>query len=51
MVQSGFDFGGMDMGDIFGDIFGDFFGGGRSRGHSDGAYERSEHPYISKDYI
>ena len=25
----GFDFGGMDMGDIFGDIFGDFFGGGR----------------------
>ncbi len=28
----GFDFSGMDMGDIFGDIFGDFFGGGRSRG-------------------
>lgn len=28
----GFDFSGMDMGDIFGDIFGDFFGGGsRSR--------------------
>ena len=27
----GFDFNGMDMGDIFGDIFGDFFGGGRSR--------------------
>ena len=27
----GFDFGGMDMGDIFGDIFGEFFGGGRSR--------------------
>lgn len=25
----GFDFSGMDMGDIFGDIFGDFFGGGR----------------------
>ena len=24
----GFDFSGMDMGDIFGDIFGDFFGGG-----------------------
>ena len=23
----GFDFSGMDMGDIFGDIFGDFFGG------------------------
>ena len=31
----GFDFSGMDMGDIFGDIFGDFFGGGRS------AYGRS----------
>jgi molecular chaperone DnaJ len=30
----GFDFSGMDMGDIFGDIFGDFFGGGRSRGQS-----------------
>lgn len=31
----GFDFSGMDMGDIFGDIFGnfgDFFGGGRSSG-------------------
>ena len=27
----GFDFSGMDMGDIFGDIFGDFFGGGRCR--------------------
>lgn len=27
----GFDFGSMDMGDIFGDIFGDLFGGGRSR--------------------
>lgn len=27
----GFDFSGMDMGDIFGDLFGDFFGGGRSR--------------------
>ncbi|MGI5932405.1 MAG: molecular chaperone DnaJ, partial [Eubacterium sp.] len=26
----GFDFSGMDMGDIFGDIFGEFFGGGRS---------------------
>ena len=25
----GFDFSGMDMGDIFGDIFGDLFGGGR----------------------
>lgn len=32
----GFDFSGMDMGDIFGDIFGDFFGGGRSRAHSNG---------------
>ena len=27
----GFDFSGMDMGDIFGDIFGDLFGGGSSR--------------------
>lgn len=32
----GFDFGSMDMGDIFGDLFGDFFGGGRSRGRSNG---------------
>ncbi|MCD7825359.1 MAG: molecular chaperone DnaJ [Clostridiaceae bacterium] len=32
----GFDFSGMDMGDIFGDIFGDFFGGGRSRSSSNG---------------
>lgn len=31
----GFDFGGMDMGDIFGDIFGDLFGG-RSRRQSNG---------------
>ena len=31
----GFDFSGMDMGDIFGDIFGDLFGGGRrSRGNT-----------------
>ena len=30
----GFDFSGMDMGDIFGDIFGDFFGTGRSRSRS-----------------
>ena len=30
----GFDFSGMDMGDIFGDIFGDFFGGGSSRRRS-----------------
>ncbi|WP_286810986.1 molecular chaperone DnaJ [Bacteroides sp. Phil13] len=32
----GFDFNGMDMGDIFGDIFGDLFGGGRSRRSSNG---------------
>ena len=35
----GFDFSGMDMGDIFGDIFGnfgDFFGGGRSSGARSG---------------
>lgn len=32
----GFDFSGMDMGDIFGDIFGDLFGGGRSRRDSNG---------------
>jgi molecular chaperone DnaJ len=32
----GFDFSGMDMGDIFGDIFGDLFGGGRRRGPSNG---------------
>lgn len=32
----GFDFNGMDMGDIFGDIFGDFFGGGRSRAQNNG---------------
>ena len=33
----GFDFSGMDMGDIFGDIFGDFFGGGgRSRSANNG---------------
>ena len=32
----GFDFSGMDMGDIFGDIFGDFFGGGCSRAQSNG---------------
>ncbi len=29
--QGGFDFSGMDFGDIFGDIFGDFFGGGGGR--------------------
>lgn len=32
----GFDFSGMDMGDIFGDIFGDFFGGGTRRRANDG---------------
>ena len=32
----GFDFSGLDMGDIFGDIFGDFFGGGSRRGPSNG---------------
>ena len=32
----GFDFSGMDMGDIFGDLFGDFFGGGSRRGASNG---------------
>ena len=35
----GFDFSGMDMGDIFGsfgDIFGDFFGGGRRSSSSNG---------------
>ncbi len=32
----GFDFSGMDMGDIFGDIFGDFFGGGTRRRTNDG---------------
>lgn len=32
----GFDFSGMDFGDMFGDIFGDFFGGGSRRGASNG---------------
>ena len=32
----GFDFSGMDMGDIFGDIFGDFFGGGRRSSNNNG---------------
>ena len=32
----GFDFNGMDFGDIFGDLFGDFFGGGRGRGPANG---------------
>ncbi len=31
MGGGGFDFSGMDFGDIFGDIFGDFFGGGSRR--------------------
>ena len=31
MGGGGFDFSGMDFGDIFGDIFGDFFGGGGKR--------------------
>lgn len=33
--SGGFDFSGMDMGDIFSDLFGDFFGGGR-RGADNG---------------
>lgn len=32
----GFDFSGMDFGDMFGDIFGDFFGGGSRRGAGNG---------------
>lgn len=32
----GFDFGGMDMGDIFGDLFGDLFGGGRRQRANNG---------------
>lgn len=32
----GFDFSGMDMGDIFGDLFGDFFGGGRRNADTNG---------------
>ena len=32
----GFDFSGMDFGDIFGDIFGDFFGGGGNRRTNNG---------------
>ncbi len=35
-MGGGFDFSGMDMGDIFGDIFGDFFGGGRRSGADTG---------------
>ena len=37
----GFDFSGMDMGDIFGDIFGDFFGGGSRRRTNDGPIKGS----------
>ena len=37
----GFDFSGMDMGDIFGDIFGDFFGGGSRRRTNDGPMKGS----------
>ena len=41
----GFDFSGMDMGDIFGDIFGDFFGGGSRRGPSNGPAKELEFSY------
>ena len=37
----GFDFSGMDMGDIFGDLFGDFFGGGSRRKTHDGPMKGS----------
>lgn len=37
----GFDFSGMDMGDIFGDLFGDFFGGGSRRRTNDGSMKGS----------
>ena len=37
----GFDFSGMDMGDIFGDLFGDFFGGGSRRRSNDGPMKGS----------
>ncbi|MBE5891427.1 MAG: molecular chaperone DnaJ [Lachnospiraceae bacterium] len=37
----GFDFSGMDFGDIFGDIFGDFFGGGRRSSGSEPAKGRN----------
>ena len=37
----GFDFSGMDMGDIFGDIFGYFFGGGSRRRTNDGPMKGS----------
>lgn len=38
----GFDFSGMDMGDIFGDLFGDFFGGGSRRRTNDGPMKGSD---------
>ena len=42
----GFDFSGMDMGDIFGDIFGDFFGGGsRSRRANNGPMKGANIPF------
>ena len=37
----GFDFSGMDMGDIFGDLFGDSFGGGSRRRTNDGPMKGS----------
>ena len=37
----GFDFSGMDMGDVFGDLFGDFFGGGSRRRTNDGPMKGS----------
>ena len=37
----GFDFSGMDMGDIVGDLFGDFFGGGSRRRANDGPMKGS----------
>ena len=37
----GFDFSGMDMGDIFGDLFGDFVGGGSRRRANDGPMKGS----------
>ena len=45
----GFDFGGMDMGDIFGDIFGDLFGGGSPRACRayNGPMKGAEYPNIS----
>lgn len=42
----GFDFSGMDMGDIFGDIFGDFFGGGsRQRRSNNGPMKGQNQRY------